>query len=133
MTFKVVDSDTLRFYPVIGISPYTPPPCNKSLVMGYKFKDINVNGLWEKSEPGLDNWTIRLSGKDSCVTSTVINRIDVTDARGYYEFRDVPFGTYVISEKIPNGWIPTTPGIYRISVPYYVTKFRKDFGNIYHP
>ncbi len=130
--FRVVDSDTLRFYPVIGISPITPPACDKSLVMGYNFKDSNIDGLWDTSESGIANWTVRLNGKDSC-TNTVIDRIAFTDARGYYEFRDVPTGTYLISEKILNGWIPATPGIYKIFVPSYVTMFRKDFGNIYHP
>jgi S-layer protein (TIGR01567 family) len=129
--FKVVDSDILRFYPVIGIPPATPA-CSKSLVMGYQFNDNNVDGLWDTSESGLANWTIRLSGKDSC-TNSVIDRIAVTDIRGYYEFRDVPTGTYLVSEKIKNDWIPTTPGIYKIFVPPYVTMFRKDFGNIYNP
>ncbi len=130
--FRVVDSDILRFYPVTGIPQNTPPVCNKSLVMGYEFRDDNVDGLWDVSETGLGNWTVRLSGKDSCANTT-IERNAVTDARGYYEFRDVPTGTYLISEKISNGWIPTTPGVYKIYVPSYVTVFRKDFGNIYHP
>jgi uncharacterized repeat protein (TIGR01451 family) len=97
-------------------------------ISGYKFNDLNGNGVWDKpSEPALSGWTITLSGP--------ISDTKVTDVNGYYEFTGLTAGTYTISEALQAGWIqtaptPAPPGTYTVSITtsgQVVTG--KDFGN----
>lgn len=134
MKFKVADSNTLRFYPEVDYEVFLPPapPCYNSTISGYNFRDININGVKNAGEPGIFNWTIRLRGRDKC-TNADITRMTKTNATGYFEFKNVTTGTYLLSEKIPAGWIPTTPGVYNLSLPHFTTTIRKDFGNIFYP
>ncbi len=134
MGFRVADSDTLRFYPKVDyeVIPPSIPACQYSMISGHMFEDNNVNGLLDAGEPGMTNRTIRLKGTDICSNVTVSMNIR-TDVAGHYEFRNIRTGTYFLSEEIPAGWIPTTPGIYKVILPHSSTYIKKDFGNLYYP
>ncbi len=134
MKFRVADSDTLRFYPGVDAEVILPPTpqCYNSTINGNVFRDNNVNGFRDLGEPGLTGWTIRLKGKDSC-SNSIITRTALTGIKGNFEFKNVTTGTYYVSEKIPVGWIPTTSGIYNVSVPSFMTTITRNFGNIYWP
>jgi len=71
-------------------------------ISGYKWNDLNGNGLWEKpGEPALSGWTIHL-WKGGIDIGT-----DVTDGTGYYEFTGLLPGTYSLTEDLQIGWINT--------------------------
>lgn len=69
-------------------------------ISGYKWNDLNGDGIWQQDEPGIANWTITLSGAQNGVIST--------DANGYYEFVNLPKGTYTVTEATVPNWMHTT-------------------------
>lgn len=82
-----------------------------SSICGFKFNDLNGNGVWDAGEPGLDNWTINLSGT---MTSTT-----TTDIEGRFCFTDLPAGDYTIAEENQEGCeqtAPPSPGTFTISL-----------------
>ncbi len=73
--------------------------CKQGSICGVKFNDLNGNGIQETGEPGLQGWTINLSG--------TTNTAAVTDSSGKYCFNNLPQGTYHVCEVLQPGW--TTP------------------------
>jgi hypothetical protein len=75
---------------------------------GYKWNDLNNDGVWDPGEPVLANWTIKLwkfVGDNLTVVGTTI-----TDANGYYEFDSLMPGVdYFVSEELVAGWTQTYP------------------------
>jgi hypothetical protein len=69
---------------------------------GYKFLDVDGDGLRGPGEPLLEGWEIRLS--DGSVTNT--------DTEGHYAFEELSYGTYTVREVCPQeqGWVQTAPG-----------------------
>jgi len=68
---------------------------------GYKFKDHNMDGHWDKSdEPGLAGWEINLDGKAGDGASVHLST--TTNADGYYKFDELPPGSYIVSEICPD-------------------------------
>ncbi len=106
----------------------TPAICNTSLIHGYNFNDSNKNGIFDAGELGLANRTIRLTGFDTC-TNKPASRLMTTNATGYFKFENISAGTYVLSEAIQIGWLPTTSVAKRVTVPVNSTIIREDFGN----
>ena len=77
-------------------------------ISGYKWHDLNDNGLFDADEPGIAGWTIYLdrnqNGRlDAGETSTV------TDADGFYSFTDLRFGNYTVAEQNESRWSQTYP------------------------
>jgi formylglycine-generating enzyme required for sulfatase activity len=66
---------------------------------GYKFEDLNANGLWDAGEPPMPGWTIVLEGVGERVTGP----------DGSYRFDNVPAGQYVLREIVQEGYAPTVP------------------------
>ncbi|MGH9878809.1 MAG: SdrD B-like domain-containing protein, partial [Nitrososphaerales archaeon] len=58
---------------------------------GKKFHDLNANGI-DDNEPGLEGWTINLSGQS---TASV-----VTGPGGFYQFTGLLPGTYLVCERL---------------------------------
>ena len=70
-------------------------------VAGYKFSDLNRNGVREPNEPLVPGWKIKLSG--------AANRTTTTDSLGLYAFTNLGPGTYTVSESLQTGWVQTFP------------------------
>jgi hypothetical protein len=104
------------------------------IVHGYKWNDLDGDGLWDilvPNEPPLAGWTIWLdtnhSGKPDAGDMTT-----QTDAQGHFRFTGVPAGTYLLGEQLQTGWTQTTPGgpgTYSVTVQPGQASFPQMFGN----
>lgn len=76
-------------------------------IHGYKFEDLNVNGLWDDGEPALPGVQIELTWTDdNGVTQTQTTR---TDRNGEYWFAWLRPGIeYTVTETPPHGSVQTT-------------------------
>jgi protocatechuate 3,4-dioxygenase beta subunit len=72
---------------------------------GYKFHDLNRNGVWDAGEPALSGWEIHLfgSGADGAIHLTA-----TTNASGQYSFSVAP-GSYTVCEILKTDWTQTYP------------------------
>jgi protocatechuate 3,4-dioxygenase beta subunit len=76
-------------------------------ISGFKFNDLNGNGVRDSGEPGIENWTIYLDQNfngqlDSGETSVK------TTSNGSFQFDALPPGTYRVREVLTAGWQQTT-------------------------
>ncbi len=80
-------------------------------ITGYKWEDINGDGIWQQGEPPISLWKIKLDGKDR--DGNIIHRETFTDINGRFSFFDVFVNfqnePYKITEENKNGWIGTYP------------------------
>lgn len=75
-------------------------------ISGYKFNDLNGNGTWDlPAEPPLNGWTINISGPAGPLSAVTGSG---SWATGYYEFLNLPPGSYAISEVLQPGWSQTS-------------------------
>lgn len=72
-------------------------------IYGFKYNDINANGVVNAGEPALSGWTINLVGPNGYSQSRVSN------ASGYVEFAELDYGIYTYSEVMQPGWMETIP------------------------
>ena len=84
------------------------PNLTPGSIEGYKWQDLNDNGVFDSNESGIEGWTIYLDDNqngqlDEGETSTV------TDANGFYAFTDVQFGSYTVAEVNEPRWAQTFP------------------------
>jgi len=112
----------------VGPGQAPVPSCNTSTIYGYNFNDSNKNKKMNGKEAGLSDATISLNGYDTC-RGKLVKTTTKTDSAGYYEFKDVNPGIYVVSKSFVIGWLPTTKAAYTLTVPSDSTSIRKDFGN----
>ncbi|MEB3342748.1 S8 family serine peptidase [Okeania sp.] len=92
---------------VIDDLVYTPGGLGS--ISGYKWNDLNGDGIWDSNEEGLAGWTIYIDENnngqlDAGETSTV------TAEDGSYTFEDLIAGAYTIAEVLEEGWEQTYPG-----------------------
>ncbi len=73
----------------------------EAIISGYKYNDLDADGIKDKTEGGLIGWTIVLSGTESDTTET--------DEEGFYEFAGLSPGSYTIHEVNQPGWTQTFP------------------------
>lgn len=73
---------------------------------GYKWNDLNADGVWNENEPKLAGWTIVATKNEGTTTPAVLE--DVTDEYGYYSI-EVPAGSWIITEINQKGWEQTVP------------------------
>ncbi len=86
-------------------------------ISGYKFGDVNGNGIWDKAsgEVGLANWTIFLDANSNGVMDSA-ERSTTTDTTGFYTFSVTPDANpttvtndpYTVREVNQPGWTQTT-------------------------
>jgi uncharacterized repeat protein (TIGR01451 family) len=74
-------------------------------ISGHKYRCDNSDNC---TQEGLENWTITLDGPVSGSTTT--------DANGYYQFTNLPDGTYTVSEVLEPNWEACTPTSYQIAL-----------------
>ncbi len=127
------DSDKDTFTNILEIRQRTFPGNalshpNYSKIDGWKFNDSNGNAIKDIGEKGIPNWNITLKGVD-LIRRTLVSRTVRTNATGYFVFKNVTNGVYVLSEEFKLVWIPTTDGAYTIRIPATSTNVRKMFGN----
>lgn len=84
------------------------PNLEPGSINGYKWHDLNQDGVFDANESSIEGWTIYLDSNengqlDDGETSTV------TDADGFYSFADLGFGTYTVTEQTEPRWSQTYP------------------------
>jgi hypothetical protein len=96
-------------------------------ICGFKFNDLNGNGLMDKGEPVLPNWVINLTG--------LTNMSAVTDDNGKYCFTNLKPGKYTVSEVAQSGWTQTAPttGTFSITLASGQNVINLNFGNMKDP
>lgn len=93
-----------------------------TVITGRKYHDVNNDGDRDSGEIFLNGWTVELrdidaDAQDAPIATTTTQDIDldgngVIDPEtesGRYVFADVPAGTYVVQEIIPDGWTQSQP------------------------
>jgi hypothetical protein len=107
-------------------------------ISGYKFGDVDGNGIWDAGEQGLEGWVIYLEtdGVDGIGDGEVYT---TTDVNGYYEFRNLASGlgeysTYRVREwitdlQIQDGWVQTTANPVDIILALGEDVTNVNFGN----
>jgi hypothetical protein len=99
---------------------YNSPAKCATAINGFKYCDGNADGSRNDDETGLEGWTFLLEGTDDGSA--------VTDANGYYEFFNIPVGSYSLSEVDQAGYIQTqNPAPFQL-ISGQVAQDR-DFGN----
>ena len=88
-------------------------------ITGYKWNDLNADGVWDEDEPGVPGVTIYLDyngnglrDPDEPFTITQSDdpsTIDIDEA-GFYVFETVFSGTYLVREELPAGSTQSFPG-----------------------
>ncbi|MBM3934233.1 MAG: CHRD domain-containing protein [SAR202 cluster bacterium] len=84
---------------------------------GYKFNDLNNNGVWDNGGPGMPGWQIFIDSNNNGVWDTderyAYTMVDNPDTEpselGYWEIGGLPAGDYVIRETQQAGWTVTRP------------------------
>ena len=96
-------------------------------IRGFKWHDLNADGIWDDNEPGLDGWTIELlQGMDVIASTTTGDNPDTpgTEA-GFYSFKGLEAGEYTVREVLADqpGWFqsfpsahPDPPGTHTVNI-----------------
>ncbi|MFU8827357.1 MAG: hypothetical protein ACNA70_07680 [Brevefilum sp.] len=102
-----------------------------NIVKGYKWHDMNANGIWDEGEPGLEGWQI-------CAVQVGYDPICVlTRADGSYVL-PLPAGNYTIFEECESEWFQSYPaptggvcgsGVYDENVKSGDLLENRNFGN----
>ena len=83
----------------------TPEP-EEGKISGYKWDDLDGDGVWDDGEPALNDWKIWLDGDDYVVTGD--DEMGWPD--GYYEFSDLESYDYTVCEESGGeNWTQTYP------------------------
>ncbi|AFZ07615.1 Cna B domain protein [Oscillatoria nigro-viridis PCC 7112] len=98
-------------------------------ISGFKFNDLNANGINEPTEPRVANWPIYLDlnnngGRDPNEPSTL------TNPQGNFSFINLPQGIYVVREVPQPGFRQTTPNPTPITVGNGTNATNLSFGNV---
>ncbi len=91
-------------------------------IRGSKWNDLNGDGVWDTGEPGLSGWTIFLDDNGNGLHDPT-EPVTLTGTDGSYEFLDLPVGTHLVAEVVPDDWGRTFPGATvretrRVSIPH---------------
>ncbi|MCX6271609.1 MAG: SpaA isopeptide-forming pilin-related protein, partial [Bacteroidetes bacterium] len=100
--------------------------CPLSGITGFKYNDLDGDGVLDPKEPFLANWPINLTGDATKTT--------LTDANGHFTFDNLYAGTYTVSEPNVPGWVRTDPSFpsYTLTLGYNSTfLLGRAFGNHY--
>jgi hypothetical protein len=100
---------------------------NHGGVSGYKWNDLDGDGIWDENESGLAGWAIYIAGEGEPLAS------DITDGDGFYSIEGVLPGDYTLCEVAQNDWTETYPsdneGCHSIHITADQTLENQNFGN----
>lgn len=118
LVFQMADTKTDNFK-----VPSTSSEPTDSTISGFKFYDVNLDGIMNNGELGIPLWKIGLF--DGAISNTT------TDSKGAYQFSvNAVTNPYGVCEVIPSSspvWVPTTPtSIHPINAP----ASGQNFGNV---
>jgi uncharacterized repeat protein (TIGR01451 family) len=79
---------------------------------GYKFNDLNGDGVKAAGEPKLAGWTMTLYNDNNDPDNLLNNVVSSqqTDVNGDYNFTNLAPGSYQVCETVQAGWTQTLPG-----------------------
>jgi hypothetical protein len=86
-------------------------------ISGQKILDLNANGIFDGIDRGFEGIVLELRDSNGALVATA-----TSDAEGNFTFANVPLGTYVLSEILPENFFqtfpgsPTSPGTYTITL-----------------
>ncbi len=94
-------------------------------ISGFKWNDVNLNGIYDSSESKLSNWKFKIK---------LGNQIDsvVNNSDGSFTFSRLLPGVYTISEINKRGWTQIYPANnlpYMVNLNYAQNVIDKNFGN----
>jgi hypothetical protein len=89
----------------IDLGPYNFGNFQCYEVSGFKWDDLNGNGIWDQGEPPIAGWEITLDGQ---ITAT-------TTITGYWSFQICDADEHVVAEELRQGWMPKTVTSYTFS------------------
>ncbi len=125
--------------PLVGPLEFVNVPAEEETELsGMKFSDVNQNGRFD---PPLDyplpGWTIQLKFPNN----NTVFMTDVTDENGEYEFMNIPFGQWKITEVGKPFWVQTAPKLQGNFVRFWLVELNEtnpviedlDFGNKFIP
>lgn len=98
-------------------------------ISGFKFNDLNANGINEPTEPKVANWPIYIDLNDN-------NRLEpnepstLTNAQGNFSFINLSPGRYLVKEVPQPGFRQTTPNPTPIFVTNGTNATNLSFGNV---
>ncbi|MGI6209145.1 MAG: MSCRAMM family protein, partial [Anaerolineae bacterium] len=130
MARRITLMATLLLALLIALGPSAVALACSGKIIGYKFHDLNGNGVWDNGEPGLPGWTIKYKRVGQTTTYT-----KTTDSTGKYQFSDVDLDERVarqfdVWEQIQSGWYASTPDSVRISLVGEGDYETVNFGNL---
>jgi hypothetical protein len=79
-------------------------PTETGSIAGRKILDLNANGVVDGFDRGFEGIVIELRDQNGVVRTTT------SDANGNFTFTNLPAGTYVMSEVLPENFFQTFPG-----------------------
>ena len=130
-----VNENNDKYYGISHITFYfceTVEPLGR--IAGIKFNDVNADGLFDPMEEiGLDGFRIEIHNGYPMTEDTLMAYV-ITSGGGYFEFGDLPLGTYYIKEIQQEGFKQTTP----VDPDYFVVEITEEnldvedlvFGNV---
>ncbi|MEM2152391.1 MAG: SdrD B-like domain-containing protein [Candidatus Bathyarchaeia archaeon] len=92
-------------------------------ICGYKFHDVNGNGVWDEGELGLEGWTIELWLSEEKIGETT------TDSSGFYCFDNLDAGEYIVKEASKAYWKSTTGSTLTVTLMSGEISEGNNFGN----
>ena len=88
--------------------PNVPPP-PPTQIHGFKFDDINGNGIWDDDESSISGWQFYIDRNSNAIFDPN-DYGAITDTNGHFEFMNIMHGTHEITEIMQEGWEQTYPG-----------------------
>lgn len=132
ITFQNPVSTSMGTYNLLSTNPQSVTPAGdmtvtgvyqSTSISGYIFIDTNGNGVKDANEPGIPDATVELLGtevlqhKGGEVSAETIPdglttfMTGTTDGNGYYEFDNIPGGTFYVRATLPGGGVQESGAI----------------------